>query len=76
MSEISQFSNLVAYISTVIDLVLYFVFGVYAIFTAILYYHWQAYGTNLKVTSLTLITYFVTTIPLLIALVLLRFIII
>ena len=42
-----------------------FVLGVYAIYTAILYYHWQTYGTDAKVTNLTLILYFVTTLPLL-----------
>jgi len=37
---------------------------VYIIFSVILYYHWQQYGTNVRATWLTLLTYFVTTIPL------------
>ena len=43
----------------------YFVVGIYCIFTAILYYHWNEYGTDRAVTRLTLISYFATTIPLL-----------
>ena len=36
-----------------ISLVFYLVLGIYAVFTAILYYHWNAYGNSLKVTGLT-----------------------
>ena len=37
----------------------------YCIFSAILYYHWNAYGTDARVTKLTLYSYAGTTIPLL-----------
>lgn len=47
-----------------ISLVFYLVLGIYAIFTAILYYHWNAYGNSLKVTGLTYITYIAITVPL------------
>ena len=43
-----------------------FVLGLYAIFSAILYYHWQTYSTNAKIHTLTMALYFLTTIPLLI----------
>lgn len=42
------------------------VLGLYAIFSAIFYYHWQTYSTDGKVYALTLTLYFLTTIPLLI----------
>lgn len=37
--------------------------GVYAIFTAILYYHWNAYADNRAVTRLTFLLYFLLTLP-------------
>lgn len=52
-------------LETVVMLAFYLVLGAYAIFSAILYYHWNNYGFDIKVTSLTLIVYFVTTLPLL-----------
>ncbi|MFT7644834.1 MAG: hypothetical protein ACI9BF_000495, partial [Candidatus Paceibacteria bacterium] len=48
-------------------LAFYFTIGIYTIFSAILYYHWKNYTTDNKVFGLTLILYFVSTIPLLIA---------
>jgi len=52
-------------LATIISLVTYLVLGVYAIFTGILYYHWHAYSSDAKITSVTMITYFATTLPLL-----------
>jgi len=43
----------------------YGVTAAYCIFSAILYYHWNAYGTDARVTKLTLISYFAITVPLL-----------
>lgn len=43
----------------------YGVTAAYCIFSAILYYHWNEYGTDARVTRLTLISYFAITIPLL-----------
>jgi len=53
-------------IETVVMLVFYLILGIYALFSAILYYHWKTYGTDSKVTGLTLILYFATTVPLLV----------
>lgn len=53
-------------IETIISLGFYSVAGMFTIFSAILYYHWNAYSTDVGVTKLTLILYFSTTIPLLI----------
>lgn len=52
-------------VETVTQVFFLFVLGVYAAYTAVLYYHWNTYGTDAKVTNLTLILYFVTTLPLL-----------
>lgn len=37
----------------------------YAIFTAIFFYHWRTYATNVAVTNATLVVYFLATLPLL-----------
>lgn len=60
----STFPQLSTFIPQFISLVFYLVLGVYAIFSAILYYHWNAYSNNLAVTGLTYITYLAITIPL------------
>jgi hypothetical protein len=39
--------------------------GLFCIFSAILYFHWNAYSTDSGITRLTLLLYFGTTIPLL-----------
>ena len=45
--------------------VFYAIAAIYLIFTAILYYHWQQYSTNAKVTWITGVLYLATTAPLL-----------
>ncbi len=75
MLDIGQLGSVNISLHTLVMLVLYFVFGAYAIFSAVFYYHWQAYGTDFKITGLTLILYFATTIPLLIVMGILAFII-
>ena len=44
--------------------VFYVVIAIYVVFTAVLYYHWQQYGTNAKVGWITGVTYLCTTVPL------------
>lgn len=46
-------------------LALYITTGIYVIFSAILYYHWNTYSTDERVSRITLITFFVSTFPLL-----------
>jgi cell division protein FtsL len=41
---------------------------VYTVFSGIMYYHWQAYSVDRKVTFLTFIVYSATTLPLLLLL--------
>ncbi len=50
----------------VVTLVFYIVIGIYAIFTAVLYYHWHTYTSDKKMSTATYIAYFAITIPLLI----------
>lgn len=66
MLDISQFSAASLPIHEVVLLVFYFITGIYAIFSAILYYHWREYATDTKVTVYTLSTYFITTTPLIV----------
>lgn len=51
----------------------YLMAAVYIIFTIIMYYHWNEYGIDEAVTKTTLITYLVTTVPLIIILGLMTF---
>lgn len=46
--------------------VFYFLVGFYAIFTAILYYHWSSYSDDLKVATATYVAYLAITLPLVI----------
>lgn len=58
-----QFANFS--LQTVLSLVFYIIFGLYIIFTAILYYHWQTYATDKLVSRVTILSFFATTLPLL-----------
>lgn len=49
-----------------VELSFYVLVGVYAIFTAMLYYHWQSYSSDARIEFLTLVIYFALTVPLLI----------
>lgn len=53
--------------------VFYAIAAIYVIFTAILYYHWQQYGTNVKVNWITGIVYLATTLPLILIMSILAF---
>jgi len=52
-------------LSTVVTLGFYGITFIYAIFSIILYYHWNEYSTDSKVTKVTLTLFFGSTIPLL-----------
>lgn len=73
--DLSQFEAINLPIDTVVSLSLYFVLAFYAVFSAILYYHWNTYGTDKQVTTLTLVIYFATTVPLLAVMTIISFII-
>ncbi len=66
MIDPTQFNTLSLPLHSIVLLILYFVLAVYAIFSAIFYYHWKTYATDDKVATLTLVTYFSITIPILI----------
>ena len=50
---------------TILLLSLYLIAGAYVIFSAVLYYHWQTYSTDIRVTKITLVAFFASTFPLL-----------
>lgn len=66
MENFADLNSFALPISTVAQFAFYFVAGMYVIFSAILYYHWQTYGTDQKVTTLTLALYILSTLPLII----------
>lgn len=51
--------------NSVIEIVFYALIVFYVIFTAILYYHWTTYAANKIVSSVTLLAFLVSTVPLL-----------
>lgn len=52
-------------IKTILQLVFYLMLGTFAIFTAVLFYHWNNYALEKSVSRVTLLAYFISTIPLL-----------
>jgi len=67
MSDLAQLSGTAFSLHSTLLLVMYLTAGTYAIFSGVLYYHWNTYSTNERVSRLTLITFFVSTFPLLLA---------
>ena len=53
--------------------IFYVITAIYLIFTAILYYHWQQYGTNVKVNWVTGVVYLASTVPLMLIMSILAF---
>ena len=45
----------------------YIIAMIYIVFSAILYYHWKEYSIDDTISKITLITYLITTIPLILA---------
>ena len=45
----------------------YGITAIYIIFTGIMYYHWKEYSIDTVVTNRTLLLYFITTLPLILA---------
>ncbi len=60
-------------IDTLTSLGFYGVAAIYIIFTAIMYYHWNAYSIDKNVTRTTLVLYFLITVPLFVILTLSTF---
>lgn len=61
-----SFQQLSVSVDTVLTLAYLLIVGFYVIFTGILYYHWDTYATDKKVTRLTMILYGAASLPLLI----------
>jgi hypothetical protein len=52
-------------LNTILNLTYYVLLGFFALFTAIIYYHWTNYALEKSVARITLITYMICTLPLL-----------
>jgi|AntRauTorckE6833_2_1112554.scaffolds.fasta_scaffold00191_13 succinate dehydrogenase hydrophobic anchor subunit len=75
MDEISRIYISNMSLDNAVNITLLFILVIYLIYSLILYYHWKAYSSDIRVTAMTLITYFSTTIPLMIIMTILAFII-
>ncbi len=60
-------------LNTILIFVFYLMTGIYAVFSFVLYYHWNEYALDATVTKNTLVAYFAITLPLLLALGLIAF---
>ena len=65
MTELQPLASQLPPLEMVLDLVYYISLGFFAVFTAILYYHWTSYATEKAVARITLIAYMIATLPLL-----------
>jgi len=75
MGELSQVYSSNLNLDNAINITLFLVLIVYLVYSVILYYHWKSYSSDIKVTGMTLVTYLSTTIPLIIIMTILAFII-
>ena len=66
MADINQLGVSAIPIELITTLGFYIIAGLYVLFTAVFYYHWKTYSTDEKVTNLTYVLYFITTLPLII----------
>jgi hypothetical protein len=60
--DFPQFINLP--LETLASIGFLLVVGIYAVFSFIMYYHWREYSVEPTVTKITLLLYFIITIPL------------
>lgn len=65
MQDLTQLSEASFSLHSAMLLGLYLIAGAYVIFSAVLYYHWNAYSSDTRITSITLIAFFASTFPLL-----------
>ena len=65
MEDVTNLTQSTLSLHSMLLLALYLIAGAYVIFSAVLYYHWQTYSTDQRVSRITLITFFVSTFPLL-----------
>lgn len=52
-------------LQTILSLAYYCMLGFFAVFTAVIYYHWTTYATDKLVSRVTLVSYMACTLPLL-----------
>jgi hypothetical protein len=59
----TSFPMMTVPLATAVQIVFLLMVAAYALFTAILYYHWNSYADNRMVTRLTFVLYFLATLP-------------
>jgi hypothetical protein len=65
MNELTMISESAFSMQSAVLLAMYLLTGAYVIFSVVLYYHWNTYSTDERVSRITLIAFFATTFPLL-----------
>jgi len=65
MPDLATLSEPTVSLHSILLLAMYLTTGAYVIFSAVLYYHWNTYSTDERVSRITLITFFISTFPLL-----------
>jgi len=65
MEELQPLIQELPPIKTILSLAFYCLFGLFAAFTAVIYYHWTSYAAEKTVSRFTLVAYMVFTLPLL-----------
>ena len=74
MEPIEQFTASAIPVDTVLLLSFYVLVGIYVIFSIIFHYHWRAYAIDDKVTTYTLSAYYFITVPIVLVMIILQFI--
>jgi hypothetical protein len=64
MNELAALLTDLSTIKPALQLTFYVLVGVYAVFSAVLYYHWDTYATVESVSRVTLLAYVICTLPL------------
>lgn len=71
--DFAALQNLSFSFRDIISFGFFFAIALYAIYSAVLYYHWNTYATDNKVTRVTLLIYCAATLPLVIVMAIMLF---
>lgn len=75
MQELQPIFNNLPSLSVALNLVYYCLLGLFAILTAVIYFHWTTYATDKAATRITMLIYMVCTLPLLLIMAVILFIV-
>lgn len=65
MEELQPIVQNLPPLKTILSLSYYILLGLFAAFTAVIYFHWTTYATDKAVSRFTLVAYMIFTLPLL-----------